>query len=822
MGRNRLRGLVRFIGLSLIALFFLVAPLLALGARAPGDPIGRLTMLLNSTRKGAAQIVNVVGNAIGLDCTGSSCTLTIFASSAHTAESIGLHCDMSTDDTTTLRSAIEGGVVAGKTLRVPSGCKILLGTPGSGDAVATFPSSTAIECEDSTAGFVLARHYCSGGATPGASCDGTGSDCPGGGSCVYDAGSSEFAPSSGSTYTVFNAASGAMSPKISGCTFWANQRSGNLALYGGDDSQYGYCSGGSSDTAACNSRCTAGYVGQLCNVNGDCGGGGVCGNTSHCATGGGTCREWLYTQPGGASGPGKIRVIDFDAASGPVVEDVDVRDLRTSDYAVRIGTGGIGRNIMTSWPTDPNAFNILFGTLEPNAAIDVGVNVKPGAVVTDSNVSGWTAAYRFTGGSGGSLFGGTVSHSIAGQLGSLSESTWKGSVGFLFTAAGNIASENQCRTFICGACEYGTSCNSNHMVNNIADGNVGPFAIVAGAHFDMRGNRKAWAGKGALLSIGEIRGRCSGGTRSGLLCFQTAGTDSTVGCPSSTCAASSDFKDVTSFGHYQISDNFFQTDQTTGISSYVSIAQSKRCTAGNSGASIGNPCSVNGDCGTSGVCGALTVGPGFLTSNFFYAIPSSMNCMDLSSPALSTSSGVINSAIFGNYCQHTSGGTGIIFPTTASQATNLRVITNSFSGATTDFSNWDASMGSLQFAGSSDMDATAGTLTLSSTATDFTGATLADYDNTYRKTLLNGCVTANNVSTGARIYTLKLKLEGTEVASTTHQVASGAGNSANLCVNYLDTTSATARTATLTAAVDSGTTNTISNRTLTRSTMPAS
>lgn len=160
------------------------------------------------------------------------------------ASEIGLHCDHSTNDTLALRGAVEaGGRAAGRVLRLPSGCVVLLGSPGAGDAVAEVASGTTIHCEDTSAGFVLGRRFCDDASdTPGAACV-SDEQCTNG-RCVSDDPGGPFAPEEQGTYTVLAAAPGARDVTLRNCSIWASGGSGGPPVMGGSGKRWGYCAGG--------------------------------------------------------------------------------------------------------------------------------------------------------------------------------------------------------------------------------------------------------------------------------------------------------------------------------------------------------------------------------------------------------------------------------------------------------------------------------------------------------------------------------------------------------------------------------------------------
>jgi hypothetical protein len=242
------------------------------------------------------------------------------------------------------------------------------------------------------------------------------------------------------------------------------------------------------------------------------------------------------------------------------------------------------------------------------------------------------------------------------------------------------------------------------------------------------------------------------------------------------------------------------------------------CTASaHSGAEgTGCLCANDDDC-ASGTCSAVSVHDRFLiANNNLYKSSGANVAFDFST--LGTSTRVQNGSIIGNEAQNFA--TGLKAPTDVGSLSGLGVSANDFTGTTTPIdSNWNDAMGQLvgnipaianrQFDG----DATCDSKTIA-TGSDVTVAALPDYDNTNRSTFISGCVEVTSVG-GSRSWTLKLKVEGTTVyAANLTGLAKGA--SAPLCGSYLDTTSASARTATMTVTVNGGAGNTVANCTLSR------
>lgn len=214
---------------------------------------------------GDTQILDYVDNA-DLERLQNKIRVKNTARSVNVKDKLANICTGNVDGRSTVNTLVNtSGAAAGKTLFIPSGCKILLSNPGNGNAAINIADGTHIECEDQSAGFVLARRYCSGGDTPGGQCD-TATDCPGGGSCVQDgslssgdsAGNAPFTGNdSTDEVTVLKVNSGARSVSINNCTIWANQWNGDYPWDGGSGKAWGYCVGGSGSTptANCNQYC---------------------------------------------------------------------------------------------------------------------------------------------------------------------------------------------------------------------------------------------------------------------------------------------------------------------------------------------------------------------------------------------------------------------------------------------------------------------------------------------------------------------------------------------------------------------------------------
>lgn len=527
-----------------------------------------------------------------------------------TASSLGLHCAYSANDTATLRAALEsGGAAAGKTLFIPSGCKILLGTPGSGDAVAELASGTTIQCEDASAGFVLARKSCSAVSdTPGAACE-NDAQCTGG-TCDpdYPAGGS-FAPTSSDTYTLFGAASGASNIALRRCSVWANGASKDYGYRGGTGKRWGYCDGsgptdvlGQGCVTTCNSSSGVLY-GLACTADSDCGGnvGRACvENAGTCKTNGGACTAVPYTTAWGPSGKGKINLVDFSNATYATIDGVNVYDHRRGDFTFKTGTAGMVRDSHTDLETPSAAQVDTWIGYAFNPSVTTGIVAGSSTYLENSSGSGWDAGVETLGWN-------TLIDVTGGGYGASSESTWTGPTGLLISSAGVEAYGFRAGSGLlnCVRPKFGLSSSGgyNFLVSNAyCDTQIGAKFIVQGTGNQYLGVRGAWAGVAAVVGLGDQRGRCASGSRSGKVCVFGAGDNATIGCPTgATCAAHSDFP-AEGAGHAIIAGGgLLHSDQSSAT--MIRATDSKRCMAGDG--VLGGPCTTNGDCGTGGSCQSL-------------------------------------------------------------------------------------------------------------------------------------------------------------------------------------------------------------------------
>lgn len=274
-----------------------------------------------------------------------------------------LACDGVADDTTALRHLI--AEASGRTVSLPAGCRILVGSPGPGGTAFTLPSDTGIRCEDESAGFLLARRRCADGPLAGAACR-TDEDCLSDGShCAPDLpGAPEFAHRvcAGTAapctvdddcedsacrpaevpFTVFGTVPNAENVSVVGCSFDIRQRSQN------EDERllYGTCNGGAADGRPCAQLCTGAPAGTkiACNRDAQCEivNMGTCSHADACGeheAGPGDCGDEAK-QPGSPAGSSPVNVIDFSTTRHALVKDVAIWDHVYGGFAVSLGDDG--------------------------------------------------------------------------------------------------------------------------------------------------------------------------------------------------------------------------------------------------------------------------------------------------------------------------------------------------------------------------------------------------------------------------------------------------------------------------------------------------
>ena len=545
-----------------------------------------------------------------------------------------LDCTAATDDTPRLRALVEaGGDAAGRTLFVPSGCRILLGSPGAGRSVADVASDTTIACEDATAGFVLARRACDDASdTPGAACT-NDAQCRNG-HCTADGTASDaFAPDASATYVVFGAAAGTSRQSIVGCGIWVNGGSGDSLAMGGAGKRWGWCDGGGTSVPGegCFNACSAAAgprAGLACLTDAECGGTAASceARAGDCKSRGGSCIAVPYSTSWGASGPGRIDVIAWDKALVPRVEGVTVYDHRRGNASIAVGSGGLVRDTSNAGNSLPTAqFGALFGaTLAApggssvicsmasspclTATVDKGIVVGSETAVDRSVGYGWTAGIHAKGLN-------VVSDSTGGGYGDPGEPGWSGNSDLLISNAGVVARGFRGGTSLyCVLPELGSG--FNFIVQNaFCDGNVGAKFIIQNAGNQYLGVRGAWHGRGAVIGLGDQRGRCSGGARAERVCVFGAGADAKIGCPGGACAAHADFR-AGSSNHFVVGGGSLLQSQLGADVAFLRATDAKRCTAPAKPA-YGAPCAADADC-PGGTCDYLTWTNGLIDGVLFY------------------------------------------------------------------------------------------------------------------------------------------------------------------------------------------------------------
>lgn len=543
-----------------------------------------------------------------------------------------LDCTRAGDATPRLRALLEaGGPAAGRTLLVPSGCRLLLGSPGAGRAVANVASGTTIRCEDASAGFLLARRSCDeASATPGAACT-SDDQCKGGACAADDPNGSSFAPDEASTYTVFGAAAGTSGQAIEKCGFWVNGGSGDGLAMGGSGKRWGWCDGAGTSVrgAGCFDACNdaAGpKAGFACVTDADCGGvaGSCVARAGDCRARGGACTVAPYATSGGASGAGKVNVIAWGSAARAHVDGVTVYDHRRGDASIAVGADGrildsstIGNDLPTAQfggivgPTLAAASGTIACASSPRclaATVAEGIVAGAGSTVERSVGYGWTAGIHARGGN-------RISASTGGGYGDPSQPGWRGNADLLISNAGVVATG-----FRGGSSLYCVLPEFNSGYNFIVqgaycDGNLGPKFIVQNAGNQYLGVRAAWHGRGAVIGLGDQRGRCAAGPRAGQVCVFGANDDPTIGCPAGSCQAHADFK-AGSSNHFIVGGGSLLQSQLGKDVAFLRTTDAKRC-VNPASPLFGAPCAGDRDC-TSGSCDYLTWANGLIDGVLLY------------------------------------------------------------------------------------------------------------------------------------------------------------------------------------------------------------
>ena len=377
------------------------------------------------------------------------------------------HCDGERDDRKRLARAAEAA--AGRMLRIPSACRLLLSSPGGGNAAVNLQAGTHIACDDPSAAFVLARRACRGGRYPGAACA-SDADCLGGGSCAVEAGISSFAPDADAVYSVLRAAPGASRIEVRGCGFEMN----------GSD-ELSRCVGGPNDGKPCDQRCApdAQLAGIACNEDADCGEGsapGACLRREDC---GGTvppgeCRG-DHQSP---IGPGKVHAIDLSGSTGNVIAENRIERQPRGDFAINAGVGNSR--------VDDNEVH------SERALVDQGIVLEGSDAARGNLIEGARVGVATTLG-----FNTISENNITGD-------NRPGSLGIYLRGQGNRVVNNHVGAYGCIRGDPNRSINQTIIANRCLGGG-GEKIVATGAGWLIQDNYLAWGGQAAhtLILIGD-------------------------------------------------------------------------------------------------------------------------------------------------------------------------------------------------------------------------------------------------------------------------------------------------------------------------------
>lgn len=243
-----------------------------------------------------------------------------------------LSCTGTDDDRAKLAALVAtGGECAGKHCLIPSWCHVLLSSPGTSAPAITMATGTVLEFQYGSS-VDLATKVCVGGDFPGAWCS-TVADCPSSSACDYvgaagsPAISDVFAPTGGSTYTVF----GPEDSYVHDVTILGT------AVNTGQMEGYGRCVGANAGKV-CDPRCSTLLSGQAVQCDDDtiCGVlGGTCVGDNYCG------KTDCTAAPKSPAGDGKITVYGFSGISNVRIENTSVRNSMLADPIINVGTYGV-------------------------------------------------------------------------------------------------------------------------------------------------------------------------------------------------------------------------------------------------------------------------------------------------------------------------------------------------------------------------------------------------------------------------------------------------------------------------------------------------
>lgn len=638
---------------------------------------------------------------------------------ARRADAPALACDASRDERIALAADLAtNGALAGRTLVLPSGCRILLGSPGAGNAALTLASNTRIRCADASAGFVLARQSCRGGSLPGAACDPAqhDADCPGGGRCTADGSSGPFAPETGGSYGVIAAEKGSIGTGVSDCSIWVNGVSGDSIADGGSGRRYGYCSGGKGDGYSCSSTCSreSGLLaGFACTRDADCGSGaGVrCQSADGCTALGGTCGPPPLETPWGPSGKGRINPIDLRNSTGASVDRVTIHDHRRGAFAIAIGSAlrkveradvdrqlnaaslgpstvqGSTTNAATTWVTP---VGILFAEVyDPRPFVDIGIIGGDGSIVRDNRVAASRFGIRAASSSTVSGNFVTLPTTLVAGASALDSSPagerLPRGVGLLASGNDTVFAGNHVEAYIGFLAEPERGFNVTVADNRFFNGSGPKVAIPAGAGIIVTGNYMAWGSSENLDCTANGRPwSCCLGPGSG-----TCTGPGVVRIGSSAAEARAGRTD-----HVDLVGNLLHSNQP--YATYVAFEDSGRrcvkgdrpyeaCTADADCPDVAS-CTASGDprpcCSGAGAgsclssCRATSYANSFISDNHFHSGTAKQTAIDFSH--LTSGSTVVSGmTVVGNRIARF--GRGIVFPSDPRSIQRANFLANDFS-----------------------------------------------------------------------------------------------------------------------------------------------
>lgn len=398
----------------------------------------------------------------------------------------GIDCTGATDSTTGITNAITAA--SGSTLWIPSACRLLVASPG-GDGTTNFtlPSNTQVWCEDSTAGFNLARRTCATGTFVGAACH-VDADCAGSGTCATEgsagatAWAGDFTLPLGSlvtdytdttTRTLFKAAASSINPRIENCGFWAR---GTSVVQGACFTGVGSCGGASRGN------------GCACSAGGQCA-------SAVCATGD-------HPMPVGA---GKVNLIDLSAAVGAIVGNIVVYDHRYGGLTISTGGSAIVRDnhldhidiAQTALLGQHVDTEISVSDLYNSPSLTTGIQ---GSIVKNNTLRPYLFGVTF--GSYSVIDGNIVQGNTVGNA---------NTIAFYATGQQNRIVNNYAEaayTCIQGAVLVSATAGglNNIFANNRCFNGNGPKAKLSGAGWIVTGNYLAWGSvttPSAVVEVGD-------------------------------------------------------------------------------------------------------------------------------------------------------------------------------------------------------------------------------------------------------------------------------------------------------------------------------